>query len=56
LQELEESVYWMELLIEAGILKADRAEELTGEANELMAILISCVKKVKSRIKRKKAP
>jgi len=56
LQELEESLYWMELLIEAGIVKADRSKELTDEANELMAILVSCAKKVKSRVKRKKAP
>ena len=56
LQELEESLYWMELLTEAGIVKPDRSKELTDEANELMAILISCAKKVKSRVKRKKAP
>jgi len=55
LQELEESLYWMELLIGAGILKTDRAEGLNDDANELMAILISCVKEVKSRVEVKKA-
>ncbi|MBN1593317.1 MAG: four helix bundle protein, partial [Candidatus Coatesbacteria bacterium] len=40
IQELEESLYWMELLIEAGIVKADLMEELMAEANKLMAILI----------------
>ena len=53
IQELEESLYWMELLVEAGIVKPDRIKELTDEADELMAILTSCVKKVKSRVKQK---
>jgi len=33
LQELEESVYWMELLVESGIIKTARLEELMKEAD-----------------------
>jgi len=51
LQELEESLYWMELLVEAGIVKADRIKELIDEAHELAAILTTCVKNVKAKTK-----
>ena len=49
LQELEESVYWMELLAESGIVSPLRLEDLQKEADELTAILITCVKKTKNR-------
>ena len=49
LQELEESVYWMELLVESGIIKTERLEELMKEADELTAILVTSVKTVKQR-------
>jgi four helix bundle protein len=46
-QELEETIYWLELLTEAEIFPSARLKPLMEEANELMAILISSVKKVK---------
>jgi four helix bundle protein len=49
LQELEESVYWMELLIEASMLPENRLAELLKEADELTAILITCVKNAKDK-------
>jgi four helix bundle protein len=49
LQELEEAVYWMELIVEAGIFPESRLAELMREADELTAILITCAKKVKER-------
>jgi four helix bundle protein len=48
LQELEESGYWMELLIESGILPENRLAELLEEANQLTAILVACVKHAKN--------
>ena len=53
LQEMGESVYWMELLVESGIIKTEKLEELMKEADELTAILVTCVKNTKQR-KRKK--
>jgi hypothetical protein len=47
LQELEESKYWKELLIEASIVPENRLVELMNEANELAAILVTCVKNAK---------
>ncbi len=49
LQELDESIYWIELLMEAGIVLESNLKELTDEADELMAIFTTCVKKVKAR-------
>lgn len=49
LQELEETMYWLELLVESGIVSKDRLRDLMAEANELMAILVTCAKKAKQR-------
>ena len=54
LQELEESSYWMELLIEAEIILQSRLADLIKEANELTAILVTCVKNVKARNDKRK--
>lgn len=48
MQELEESSYWIELLVEAGIFPPEKLNPLMAEANELMAILVTCVRKVKT--------
>lgn len=50
LQELEESSYWMELLVEAGLVKAEKLSDLMKEATELTAILITISKKTKAQI------
>ncbi len=49
LQELEESKYWMEIIVEANIFPAERMDELMREADELTAVIITCVKNVKKR-------
>lgn len=41
LQEFEETVYWMGLLVDAGIVKTERMTELLKEADELTAILVT---------------
>lgn len=48
LQEMQETIYWLELIVESGIFSAERMKGITTEANELNAILTSCVKKAKS--------
>lgn len=37
-EEADETVYWLECLVESGIVKEDLLKELLGEANELVAI------------------
>jgi four helix bundle protein len=49
LQELEETIYWLELVSESGLLPAARLTELTEEAKQLTAILVACAKNAKAR-------
>ena len=47
LQELEESIYWMELIVESGIFPEVKMKNILKEANELTAIFVTIVKKTK---------
>ncbi|HKO57993.1 MAG TPA: four helix bundle protein [Thermoanaerobaculia bacterium] len=49
IQELDETMYWIELLVDAEIISGKRIEPLLGEADELMAILVTSVKTMKRR-------
>lgn len=49
LQELDETSYWLELLVEGDIVAAAKLSELRTEADELTAIFVSSVKTAKSR-------
>jgi len=49
LQELEESSYWMELLVDAAILPKSRLADLAAEADQLTAILVVCSKNAKAK-------
>ena len=49
LQELDESVYWMELLIDAEIVPARRLQSLMQEADELIAMAVASVRTIKRR-------
>ncbi len=49
LQELEESAYWLELLSEGKLISAHLLVDLQKEADELTAILVTCVKNAKSK-------
>ena len=48
LQELEETAYWLELLVEGEVVPADKVRSLQHETDELTAILVTCVKKAKN--------
>jgi len=49
LQELEETAYWLELLIESGIVPEARLVDLCNETEELTAIFVSSAKTAKRR-------
>ena len=49
LQELEETVYWLELICEAGIFTEERVKPLHDEAEELTAMFVVMVKNVKAK-------
>jgi len=49
LQELEETGYWLELLVGASIVSGEMLAALQQEAEELTAILVTIVKGAKAR-------
>ena len=49
LQELEETAYWLEILTEAQVTAVEKLGVLAKEADELTAIIVTCVKRVKHR-------
>jgi four helix bundle protein len=48
-QELDESLLWLELIVEANIFPASRVAELQGECEELLRITVASIKTLKSR-------
>ena len=54
LQELDESLYWLELLTDGGYVNGLELAPLQAETDELIAILVTIVRKVKSRLRRPK--
>ncbi|HEV7747455.1 MAG TPA: four helix bundle protein [Pyrinomonadaceae bacterium] len=43
-EEADETIYWMELLIDAAIVKRSRIADLLDEANQILSIVISSIK------------
>jgi len=58
-EEIDESAYWLELLIEAGIVPSARLADLVQEADELTAIIVASRKTARhsqSKISNRKSP
>jgi four helix bundle protein len=43
-EEADETIYWIELLIDAEIVKRSRVAELLEEGNQILSIVISSIK------------
>lgn len=52
MQELEETVYWLELLEETGFATIEILKPLKTEADELMAIFVTIARKTKTQLKK----
>ncbi|MBV6466844.1 MAG: hypothetical protein PGMFKBFP_02169 [Anaerolineales bacterium] len=50
LQELDETDFWLDLLVRAGIVPAEKLEPLIKETNELISIFTTIVTKIKKRM------
>ena len=48
LREIEETSYWLELLVESGVVNDAKLAELREESDELTAIFVSILKSSKS--------
>jgi four helix bundle protein len=49
IEEADESVFWLELLVDGGIVPKPRLDELTREANELLAIFVASQKTARGK-------
>jgi len=43
-EEADESIYWAELMVEAGLLNRDSAEKLLAECEEILRIVVASIK------------
>ena len=48
-EEADESMYWLELLVEANIASAGAVREISKEANELVAMTVASIKTLRSK-------
>jgi four helix bundle protein len=48
-EEADETIYWMELLVEAGFVKAAKLKLLMQEADELVAIAVASINTTRGR-------
>jgi four helix bundle protein len=48
-EEADETLYWLELLVEANILSESRLSDLMQETNEIIAIIVSSIKTQRER-------
>ena len=46
-EEADETIYWMELLIDTGIVKRKRIADLMSEADQILAIVVASIKTAK---------
>ena len=46
-EEADESMYWMELLVESGLVKKEEVASLSDEANQIVAIVVSSIRTAK---------
>jgi len=48
-QELDESMLWIELIVESGIMPSERVADLQSECEELLKMTVASIKTLKSR-------
>ena len=48
-EEADESAYWMELLIESGLVSAAQISELLQETNEILAMTVAFIRTLQKR-------
>ena len=48
-EEADESIYWLELLTESGLVNTSRIQKLHEEANELLAMTVASIRTAKRK-------
>ena len=50
LRELEESAYWLELLVDAEVIASEKLQGLRDECDELTAIFVTIIKQARANL------
>jgi four helix bundle protein len=50
-EEADESIYWLELLADSGIIPREKLADLMGEADQLVRIIVASIRTARSRDK-----
>ncbi|MCZ6675822.1 MAG: four helix bundle protein [Candidatus Poribacteria bacterium] len=48
-EECDESLFWMEMLIDSGLVKPNRLSDLMKEGDEILSIIVSSIKTAKQK-------
>jgi len=48
-EEADESIYWMELLVEGGLIRKDDLSDLLNEANQILAMTVSSIRTARGK-------
>jgi four helix bundle protein len=48
-EEADESIYWVELLVETALIPESRLQELIAELNEILAMTVASIKTLRGR-------
>jgi four helix bundle protein len=51
-EEADESIYWMELLIDCGLIRKDDVSYLLNEANQILAMTVSSINTARGKSRR----
>ncbi|MDD4990640.1 MAG: four helix bundle protein [Paludibacter sp.] len=49
-EELDETLYWLELIVESGLVKEDLLKDLMNENYELLKIIVSSITTMKKKL------
>lgn len=50
-EETDETLYWLELLIESGLVEPDKLKNLMQETNEILAMTVASIKTIRQKPK-----
>ncbi len=50
-EEADESLYWLELLVESGLIPAEKLKSLRSETNEILAMTVASIKTLRNKSK-----
>jgi four helix bundle protein len=54
-EETDETIYWLEVLTESGIILKERVSDLLSETNEILSIIVATINTVKNKSSNQKS-